>query len=103
MSKHNVTIKQIREVKSAKELIAYADVSVDGMFTLFNFKLFRKGHDYYYVYNPQPEDGGTYMKVIEFLDWELEEEVQSKIIAAYKKKSQSHAVSSEEYQEEIHE
>jgi len=88
---HDVTIKQIREIKNSKQLVATADVNIDSI-THKGFKILRTEHSSYWVANPQSEVSGKFYEVIEFLDWELEQDVKAKIISAYQKLLQSRTV-----------
>ena len=88
---HDVTIKQIREVKNSKQLVATADVNIDSV-THKGFKILRGEHSGYWVANPQSEVNGKFYEVMEFLDWELEQDVKARIISAYQKMLQSRTV-----------
>ena len=88
---HEVTIKQIREIKNSKQLVATADVNIDSI-THKGFKILRTEHNSYWVANPQSEASGKFYDMLEFLDWELEQEVKAKIISAYQKLLQSRTV-----------
>jgi DNA-binding cell septation regulator SpoVG len=88
---HEVTIKQIREIKNSKRLVATADVNIDSI-TQKGFKILRTEHNSYWVANPQSEASGKFYDMLEFLDWELEQEVKAKIISAYQKMLQSRTV-----------
>jgi hypothetical protein len=72
-------LKNHREVKNAKELVATADVNIDGIITITNFKLMHNEHNAYYIYGPQIESNGKSYKVVEFFDWELEEQDHCRI------------------------
>ena len=56
------------------------------------FKILRTEHNSYWVANPQSEASGKFYDMLEFLDWELEQEVKVKIISAYQKMLQSRTV-----------
>ena len=86
---HEVTIKQIREIKNSKQLVATADVNIDSV-THKGFKILRTEHNGYWVANPQAEVNGKFYDMMEFLDWDLEQDVKARIIAAYQKTLQSH-------------
>ena len=89
---HEVTIKQIREVKNSKQLVATADVNIDSIIHK-GFKILRSAeHNSYWVANPQSEVNGKFYEVIEFLDWELEQDVKARIVSAYQKILQSRTV-----------
>lgn len=93
---NTVTVKQIREVKGPTKLVANADVIINGIITLHNFKILRTEHNTFWVSNPQTEikikEKERYYDMLEFLDWELEQEVKSKILSTYQKILQSRTV-----------
>ena len=89
---HTVTVKQIREISNSSKIAANADVIIDGMLTINNFKILRNDVNGCWVSNPQSEVGGKYYDHIDFLDMELAEEVKKKILSVYHKLLQSRSV-----------
>ncbi len=89
---HDVTIKQIREIKNSKQLVATTDVNIDSIIHKGFKILLSTEHNSYWVANPQSEVSGKFYDMLEFLDWELEQDVKAKIISAYQKKLQSRTV-----------
>ena len=89
---NTVAVKQVRAVKSSTKLVANADVIVNGIIIINNFKILRTEHNTFWVSNPQTEAKEKFYDMLEFLDWELEQEVKSKILSAYQKILQSRTV-----------